>query len=202
MIDCPIEEHVPIPTSTDIPYMEIREKAAAACKAAQLLNAEGYAGADEVPESLRPEMANILGSLAKGKDVQAAAITPHITTPRSAIYVNSILNEYDMEVVQDAKRLRNYVTNKLLLETENMDARVRIKALELLGKITDVGLFTERSEMTINNRSTKELEDSLKSKLRKLMGTEGAEEAVIVAEPKRFDAPIDVSAVLSGKNAA
>ena len=42
------------------------------------------------------------------------------------------------------------VTNKLLLESENDDPRIRIRALELLGKISDVGLFAEKSRVTLN----------------------------------------------------
>ena len=37
------------------------------------------------------------------------------------------------------------VTNKLVLESENPDPRIRMRALELLGKISDVGLFSEKS---------------------------------------------------------
>jgi hypothetical protein len=49
---------------------------------------------------------------------------------------------------------------------------VRIRALELLGKITDVGLFTEKSEVTINHRSTQDLTSSLRAKIQRLMHPE------------------------------
>jgi hypothetical protein len=39
----------------------------------------------------------------------------------------------------------------------------------MLGKITDVGLFTEKSEVTINHRSTEDLVNSIRSKIHKLM---------------------------------
>jgi hypothetical protein len=42
----------------------------------------------------------------------------------------------------------------------------------MLGKITDVGLFTEKSEVTINHRSTADLVDSIRSKLHRLMHPE------------------------------
>jgi hypothetical protein len=71
-----------------------------------------------------------------------------------------------------------------------------MKALELLGKVSDVGLFTERTEITVNNRSTVDLENSLRDKLRRLMGTEDAEEAVVLAPPVDLVTPIDVDAVL------
>jgi hypothetical protein len=40
-----------------------------------------------------------------------------------------------------------------------------MKALELLGKITDVGLFTEKSEVTVTHRSTDDLVSSIRSKI-------------------------------------
>jgi hypothetical protein len=39
----------------------------------------------------------------------------------------------------------------------------------MLGKITDVGLFTEKSEVTITHRSTEDLVNSIRSKIHKLM---------------------------------
>jgi hypothetical protein len=103
-----------------------------------------------------------------------------------------------MQVVNDAKRLRNYVTNKLVIESENMDARIRMRALELLGKISDVGLFTERTEITVNNRSTVELEDSLREKLRRIMGTSDAEDAKILIPPVETTANVSPRQALAG----
>jgi hypothetical protein len=92
-----------------------------------------------------------------------------ISTPTGAYHVNSILREFSMRVVEDAQFIRNYVTNRLILESGDPDPRIRLRSLELLGKISDVGLFTERTELTINSRPTVELENSLKEKLRKLV---------------------------------
>jgi hypothetical protein len=60
------------------------------------------------------------------------------------------------------------VTNKLILESDNPDPKVRIRALELLGKISDVGLFSDRTEITITHQSTDELKQTLRDKLNKL----------------------------------
>jgi len=64
--------------------------------------------------------------------------------------------------------------------------------LELLGKISDVGLFTDKTEVTITHRTTDELRESLRSKLSKLVNTE---EDVIDAEFVALDA-IDIDAEL------
>jgi hypothetical protein len=37
----------------------------------------------------------------------------------------------------------------------------QLRALELMGKVSEIGLFTERLEVNINNKSTEELEKEL-----------------------------------------
>ena len=62
------------------------------------------------------------------------------------------------------------------LEKEAMDldnnSSSRIRALELMGKSSDVGLFTDKVELKTDNSSmtSEELEDQLKDKLQKLIG--------------------------------
>ena len=102
-------------------------------------------------------------------------------TPASLILTNSILQEFGRSVVESSVQIRHLVTNKLLLETDNPDPRVRIRALELLGKISDVGLFAEKSEVTITHQSTDDLREKLRSKLAKLVNPEEeVENAVII----------------------
>ena len=51
------------------------------------------------------------------------------------------------------------------METENPDARIRIQALVNLGKMTDIGLFTDRKEITITHQNADELREKLREKL-------------------------------------
>lgn len=77
------------------------------------------------------------------------------------------------------------VTNKLVQETENPDPRIRLRAMELLGKITDVGLFTDKSEVTVTHQTSEDLREQLKGKLRKLRDVtpkNGIEDAEIMDE--------------------
>ena len=90
------------------------------------------------------------------------------------MHLQEILSEFDKKVVQSAVQLRIYVTNKLIQESADPDPKIRIRALELLGRISDVGLFTDRTEVTINHRSTTDLEAKLKEKLQKLLGNTSA----------------------------
>lgn len=88
----------------------------------------------------------------------------------SMIMINNILQEYGHSVAEDAQTLRNVITNKLLIETDHPDAKVRLRAMELLGKISDVGLFTEKSEVTVTHQDTSVLRQNLKQRLEKLVG--------------------------------
>ncbi len=185
MIPCPIDEFIPLPTKAGVPstkmgYTEMREKAQAALNAAAVLHKQGYRDEPSDAEFVQAVTQSALRRVAQGREVPSEEVNVAVNTPMGAVYVNSLLTAYDMEVVKDSKRLRHYVTNKLVIETENPDARIRMRALELLGKISDVGLFTERTEITVNNRSTVELENSLRDKLRKLLNPNAVEEARII----------------------
>jgi hypothetical protein len=89
--------------------------------------------------------------------------------PGAIAHVQRLLTEYEEQVVVEAARLRNYVTNKLILESDDNDARIRIRALELLGKISDVGLFTEKSEITYKTKSDEELDEELEKRIQSIL---------------------------------
>jgi hypothetical protein len=44
-----------------------------------------------------------------------------------------------------------------------------MKSLELLGKISDVGLFTDKTEITMRHRPTEELEQLLRERLTRVI---------------------------------
>jgi hypothetical protein len=56
------------------------------------------------------------------------------------------------------------------METIDEDARIRLKALELLGKVGSVGLFTERIEIDIKHRSVEQVDEELSTILEKYLG--------------------------------
>jgi hypothetical protein len=60
---------------------------------------------------------------------------------------------------------------KILEETDHPDARIRLKALEMLGKVTEVGLFTERIEIKKTELSDVELDERIKQKLEVIQKT-------------------------------
>ena len=88
-----------------------------------------------------------------------------IKTPAAVRHLVGMLTAYDWEFVQQAKELRGYTVAKLLEECENPNANVRLKALGLLGKVTEVGLFTEKIEVKKTDLTEEEIDKKLKEKL-------------------------------------
>ena len=82
----------------------------------------------------------------------------------------AMLTEYQWKFVEQANELRSMSVAKIVKETDHPDARIRLKALELLGKVTEVALFTERVEVKKAEMSDEELEKRIKEKLGKYMG--------------------------------
>lgn len=115
-----------------------------------------------------------------------------LASPGMVVYLQSLLSEYDTVVVKSAQQMRTYVTNRLLRETDNADPRIRMKSLELLGKISDVGLFTDKTEITMRHRPTEELEQMLRERLTKVLEAEVVD---TTAKPTMSKIQIDVSDV-------
>lgn len=110
-------------------------------------------------------------------------------TPPTLLLTQQILRDYAHSIVTSATQIRHLVTNKLIQETENPDPKVRIKALELLGKIGDVGLFTEKTEVTITHQTTDDLRAKLKARLNALKDVTPAEpeDAPLMLEGEALD---------------
>lgn len=112
--------------------------------------------------------------------------------------LDRVLSELDEEIVNVALRLRAYTTNKLIEESENPDPKVRIKALELLGKVKDVGLFSEKIEITHKTKSDEELEAEIRQRLEVYMGkadvvdAEEVDDEVVVKPIDALKAVVDV----------
>jgi len=81
-----------------------------------------------------------------------------------------MLTAYDWAFVEQAKELRGFAVAKILEEVKHPDARIRLKALDMLGKVTEVALFTERIEVKKTEMSDMELETRIKDKLNRFMG--------------------------------
>lgn len=154
----------------DISYIDLRERAEAACRSALLLEKHGL---DLEPTAEDQEVAAKLTTAYAEDPERTSKLTSNVRaaslTPASLINIRDYLGEYGRAVVTHAVEVRHLVTNRLLEESRNPDPRIRIRALELLGKHSDVGLFSEKQEVTITHQTTDELKERLRGKLQKLM---------------------------------
>ena len=160
----------------DISYIDLRERAEAACRSALLLEKHGL---DLEPTAADKEVAAALTTAYAEDPEKASRAVSHVRastmTPASLINIRDYLDEYGKAVVTHAVEMRHLVTNRLLEESRNPDPRIRIRALELLGKHSDVGLFSERSEVTITHQTTDELKEKLRAKLQRLIRRDAQE---------------------------
>ena len=110
------------------------------------------------------------GALATAQDktLQHQALS-QLRTPAAVRHLTGMLTAYDWEFVEQAKELRGYTVAKLVEETQNPNANIRLKALGLLGKVTEVGLFTEKIEIKKAEMSDADLEQRIKDKLNRFM---------------------------------
>ena len=106
------------------------------------------------------------------KLVTQATNTPrHFSSAAQAKAAQVILRRHDYQAFEDAQQARNFITNRLIELADCGDPKLEIKALELLGKHSDVGLFTNRSEITVNHRSSESLENSIKERIKRLLNS-------------------------------
>ncbi len=170
-----------VPLTPQQGVIDLHERVRAVSCTVDILAGHGY----EVEEASQ-EAQDIAAALATSYAASPETTSKQVTTQRAAalppaslIETRRILDEFGSAVVRHSIEIRHLVTNKLLLESENPDPRVRIRALELLGKITDVGLFTERSEVTITHQSTEDLRKTLREKFNRILNKDVQDVVVI-----------------------
>ena len=81
-----------------------------------------------------------------------------------------MVTAYQWKFVEQAESLRSMSVAKIVKETDHPDARIRLKALEMLGKVTEVALFTDRIQVKSEDVTDEELDARIKEKLGRYMG--------------------------------
>lgn len=107
--------------------------------------------------------------------------------PGAIVNLEALLTEWDHEILDAKRRLRNFVTNKLITETNDPDPKVRLRALELLGKTTTVGMFSDKVEVNVTHRSLSDIETELKKTLDLYAG----DFHEVVEDEEEFAAPVE-----------
>lgn len=144
----------------------------------------GAATDDEVITQVEQTQATQAFATAITGSPDAKTALTKITTPPAISRIVSMMTAYEWQFVEEAQRLRAMAVAKIVEETDHPDARIRLKALELLGKVTEVGLFTERIEIKKTALSDVELDAKIKEKLLQIQNT--------VDEPENDEDILDV----------
>ena len=124
------------------------------------------AGPDIDPETARAEK-NLVQNALKTQNKKAMQ---SVTT--AAYAAREFIKEYANQVSADVNEVRSALTTKLLALANCGDPKFELKAIELLGKHSDIALFTERSEITINHKSSADLEEAIKERVKRLLNAD------------------------------
>lgn len=150
----------------------------------------------DMPFEMTEEDEKLAHDLFKQVDTKKRKATPDQYNPASlyqgnvALKLSALLNEYDQRVVLDATQARTYITNRLLEISSCGDARYELKAIELLGKLSDVGAFTEKSEVTITHRTSDDLKTAIADKINRLLAAQAANTIDITPEHDSLEAEL------------
>jgi len=143
---------------------DFMEEITVAANTAELLEELG-APLEVDPSTLEREKA-LIDAVAKRQ--QAAPLKNYST----ALAASGFLKTYGQNLAFDVHEVRAALTNKLLEIANCGEIKYELKALELLGKHSDISLFTERSEITINYNSPDALEAAIKERIKRLLNAE------------------------------
>jgi len=114
------------------------------------------------------------------------ACKKHYLGSMSGVEVANTIKEKSSPL-DDPEEIRTFVVNKLLLEADTGDSRNRLRALELLGKVGEVGLFVEKKEVVHKNYQEEEVDRLLEQKIKELMHEKTVEAQVLELEEEAED---------------
>lgn len=118
------------------------------------------------PEITQEDAVKTAGLLDKAVKTQNKGA---LTSPPVAFAAREFLRVYSGRIAAEMSDVRAALTNKLLELANCGDPRFELKALELLGKHSDIALFTERSEVTVTYKNSSDLEDAIKERVKRLL---------------------------------
>lgn len=125
--------------------------------------------------------AELLKSALKKQDKKALA------NPLVAFGAKEFIRTYSTRLAVEVSDIRTALTNKLLELANCGDPRYELKALELLGKHSDVALFTERSEVTVNYKNSSDLEGAIKDRIRRILHSSAIDVEPITPRADQLD---------------
>lgn len=170
LLDSPLEALEPLDKSAPAAILD------AQVETAQWLEDMGAPTKEDADATLAASLAkNAFTALTTdAEDPKKRAALVAMKTPMAVRHLVGMLTAYDWEFVEQAKQLRGYAVSQILEETKHPDAKIRLRALEMLGKVTEVALFTDRVEIKKTELSDNDLDTKIKEKLNRFMGVTDA----------------------------
>lgn len=151
------ELDVPIPASLSPQEAQsLHEKARAAFKTVEFMQENGLEVAPPTPADKKE---------ARSLFFESPGADPEVDTSGKALMLKALLDEYDVEVVRNAAQLRGYIKLKLIELSDQGKESTQLKALELLGKMSDVQAFAEHVQVNVTHQTTEQLQQTLAQKL-------------------------------------
>lgn len=158
-------DEFPVPYSTDDDTLDsFADTLASAATTAELL--EGLGAPVEVDPATLAEEKKLLDAVLNDKK------TKPLTNLPTALGAAAFLRAYGQNRALDVDAARAALTNKLLEIADCGETKYELKAIELLGKHSDIGLFTERSEINVNYSNPAALEDAIKDRVKRLLNAD------------------------------
>ena len=157
----PTDEHpLPFDLSDEEPATFVEEVEVAGATADLLVELGAPLEVD--PDTLEREK-RLLEAVTKNKKKEP------LQKINTAYAASAFLRTYGQQMAFDAAQARAAITAKLMEIANCGEIKHELKALELLGKHSDIGLFTERSEITINYKDPESLENAIKDRVKRLL---------------------------------
>jgi len=125
---------------------------------------------DEILDQAKQEKTVAAFNALVANDPSAKKRLLELDIPEEIKSAVGMITAYQWQFVGQAEEIRSMSVAKIVKETDHPDARIRLKALELLGKVTEVALFTDRVQIKNEEISDEQLDAKLKEKLGKYMG--------------------------------
>lgn len=106
-----------------------------------------------------------------------------LRTPLAVRQMVGMLTAYDWEFVEQAKNIRSFIVTGLINEASNPKPEIRLKAYKMLGDVTEVALFTQRTEVVTRDLSEEKIEEEIRKRIDKF--------TIDVPTIERIDSDVD-----------
>lgn len=163
-----LDNNTPLPYNTEAEETKtFEDELVVTANTSKLL--EELGGLPQMDQETAEKTTSLLETALKTKNKKALA------TPEVAYGARQFVELYGKRLALEMSDVRTAITNKLMELANCGDTRYELKALELLGKHSDIALFTERSEVTINYKSSGDLEEAIKERVKRLLNAKVVE---------------------------